>query len=191
MRRLVTSAAAVGALASAAAFGTASASAPPDATEPADGAATTMAMSEPTPSDPAAMAPATIYNEDDEAVAEVVVDGIEVGWLDYGDDDAPEDGNEYVRVTVTVTSMVTDGNFGVNIDHFILQDNHGFIDGADNVRTAAQSEADEDVPGDVELASGESIQMALTFEVDPAVGPQSVFYRPDDDRLVDVADVTV
>jgi Domain of unknown function (DUF4352) len=133
--------------------------------------------------------PATIYDDDGNAVATVTVSGTEMQWTDYAEGDEPDEGNEYVRVTVTVASQKTEDTFGINTDDFILVDLHGKVDGADNVKTAAQSDADEDVTTEADLANGESVELALTFQVDTAVGPQSVFYRPDDDNLVHVIDL--
>ena len=60
---------------------------------------------------------------------------------------------------------------------------------AENVPTAAEAEGDEDITEEADLANGESVDLTLTFEVVSSVGPQSVFYSPEDDRLVDVAEV--
>ena len=175
---------------------------PPSATEPSssDGGAVTdpaatadAAASASVPTGDTMAAPAagevTVYDDEGTEVATIAVSAIEPGWTDYGDDDTPDEGREYVRVTVTVTSLVTEDSFGVAIDHFVLQDAHGFLDTADNVPTAEQAESDEDIVEDADLANGESVELALTFEVDPAIGGQSVFYHPDDDRLVDVTEV--
>ncbi|WP_116997662.1 hypothetical protein [Desertimonas flava] len=200
--------AAVTALAALVPAGAAVASVPPD-TEPVMGTAdsapadTGMATA-PAPSMPAdtsvgsapvgeaAPAPAgavTVFDDEGNEVASIAVGAIEPGWVDYDPDNAPDEGREYLRVTVTVTSMVTEDTFGVAMDDFVLQDAHGFLDTADNVATAAQAENDEEIVEEADLANGESVELALTFEVDPAVGGQSVFYQPDEDRLVDVTEV--
>lgn len=202
---------AVSALAALVPAGAAVASAPPDSgaasdtTPPESGGATTPSddtvgsepmapTSEPAASAPVGSAPAgadesVVYDEDGDAVATIAVVSMESGWTDWGDDDAPEEGKEYVRVVVFVSSTVTDGSFGVSIGDFVLQDAHGFLDEAEHVPTAAQADNDEDVVEEADLANGESVELALTFEVDPSIGAESVFYHPDDDRLVDVAEV--
>lgn len=176
-------------------------SASPDATAPAPATETAGSMpadtstdsapaeSTPAGSDAAPAGTVSVFDDEGNEVATIAVGAIEPGWVDYGPDDAPDEGREYLRVTVSVTSMVTDGTFGVAIDDFVLQDAHGFLDSADNVATAAQAESDEEIVEEADLANGESVEFALTFEVDPAVGGQSVFYQPDDDRLVDVTEV--
>ena len=90
---------------------------------------------------------------------------------------------------VTVDSLITEGTFNINVDDFILQSNNGFVTRAESVPTAAQAEADEDITTDADLANGESVDLELTFEVVSSVGPQSVFYSPEEDRLVDIADI--
>ena len=172
---------------------------PPDSsatTEEVDDAETTAAQpsvgTEAAAADTAAAgdtAPATVYDESGEPVATITVIGTELQWTDYAEGAEPDEGNEYVRVTVDVASTVTEDTFGVSTGDFLLQDEHGFLSNAENVATAAQVEAQEDVVGDADLANGESVQLALTFQVGTDVGPQSVFYRPDDDRLIDIAEV--
>ncbi len=125
-----------------------------------------------------AVEPATIYDESGNRVATVTVTGAELAWTDYEEGNDPESGREYVRVTVSVESLITEGTFGVAIDDFILQDNDGFVTTANNVPTAAQAEADDEITEEADLASGESVELALTFEVNSNVGPQLVFYRP-------------
>ena len=71
------------------------ASAAPTDTMPAETAAI---GTEPTDT-ATAMAPATIYNEDGDAIATVTVSAIEPSWGDYSTDNAPDEGKEYVRAT--------------------------------------------------------------------------------------------
>jgi hypothetical protein len=134
-------------------------------------------------------APATVYDDSGEPVATITVLGAQTAWTDYAEGSEPDEGREYVQVTVDVASTVTEGSFEISVGDFILQDQHGFVTTAESIASAAQSEADEDIVADADLANGESLELALTFQVDAAAGPQSVFYRPDDERLVDVAEV--
>lgn len=183
---------------------------PPDSTPPDTATAETMTTepaetmdttsedsmmpesSEPAQSDPtevAAAEVATIYDDSGNAIAEVTVVGTESAWGDYSEDNDPDAGREYFRMTVSVASLIADGTFNVNVDHFILQDNNGFVTDAENIRTAAEEEADEDITEDADLANGESVELTLTFEVVSSVGPQAVFYSPEDDRLVGIAEI--
>lgn len=173
------------------------ATAPVDTGDTGTAPAGTSAESMPAGTEPAGTADAaatlvTIFNEDRQPVAEVTVAASEPNWSDYGEDDAPDEGRQYYRMTVEVRSLTTDDDeFGISVGDFILQDTHGFVDEADNVRTAAQAEADEDATEDADLASGEAVTLDLTFEHDAAADPHAVFYRVGDpDRLVLVGEAT-
>jgi hypothetical protein len=211
VRRLVTTGVLLAALAPA---GAALATTPPDSTEPESTATAPTGTDESAPmtTQPAGTAPpattadtlaaettvaaadtaaepALIYDDSGNPVASVTLVGVEPAWSEYEEGNDPEAGREYVRVTVLVESLITEGTFGINIDQFILQDNNGFVTTAAAVPTVSQAEGDEEITEEAELANGESVELPLTFEVVSSVGPQSVFYRPDDERLVDVAEL--
>jgi len=201
MRRLVISGAAVAVLAFA---GVANATTePPDSTEA--GADTDTTTSEETMASdtttesgegtavgdtpPGGNVPATIFDEEGNPVATITVIGTQAGWTDYEEGEEPDEGREYVQVVVEVASELTEGTFGISVGDFVLQDEHGFITGAATIRSASQAEADEEIVDEADLANGESLELALTFQVESGVGAQSVFYRPDEDRLVDITEV--
>ncbi len=95
-----------------------------------------------------------------------------------------------MRAVVTVQSEQPSGTFSVATDDFIIQDNNGFVGDADTVPSTEQAAADEDLTSEADLANGESVELELTFQVTANVGGQSIFYRPSDDRLVDIAELT-
>lgn len=139
-----------------------------------------------------AMEPAdvTVYDGDRVAVASVMALDSELAWTGYGEDDAPDEGNQYARVTLLITSERTDDDtFSINVDHFVLQDEHGLLTRGGNVRTAAQVDADQDVPDGTDLATGESIELTVTFQIPATVEPSAVFYLHDD-RLYEILDLT-
>jgi hypothetical protein len=182
---------------------------PPDTTVPGGAAAPPTEPAEVAGTEPAAVAttapegaaaiettaageaaePAVIYDEEGNEVATVTVVGVETGWSDYEEGNEPDEGNEYVRVTVEVESTAAEDSFGISVGDFILQSNTGRVTSAENIRTAAQAEADEEVPEETELATGGTTELTLTFQVASAAGPQSVLYRPDDDTLIDIAEL--
>jgi hypothetical protein len=166
--------------------GAASASAPPD-TSPDETMVAHTAVGD--SSSTLDGVPATIYNDSGEPVAIVTVSGTATDWTDYAEGSEPDEGRAYVRVGVEVASQVLEGSFAVSVGQFILQDQHGFITVAETVESVEQAEADEDIVDQAELLNGESLELTLTFEVAADVGPESVFYRPDDDRLVDIVEV--
>jgi hypothetical protein len=191
VRRLVVTGVALAALVPAAA---ASATTPPEPTDPASSESAAPASAGTVASEGAAEEPAaetaTVYDDSGNAVARIVFGFSEVGFSDYEEGNDPEEGNEYVRIVVTVESLITEGTFNIAIDDFILQSNHGFVTTGENVPTAAQAEAGEDITEEADLANGESVELTVTFQVVASVGPDSVFYRPEDDRLVDVAELS-
>jgi hypothetical protein len=182
--------------------GIASATTPPEPTDPAAPDTTAMAADTAAPTattgdtaasegaateEPAEVA--TVYDDSGNAVATITLLSSETGFSDYEEGNDPEAGSEYVRAVVNVESLITEGTFNVGVGDFILQSNNGFVTTAENVPTAAQAEAGEEITEEADLANTETIELTLTFEVVSSVGPQSIFYRPDDDRLVDVAEV--
>ena len=202
MKRLVVLGAVAAALVPASALAS---TMPPDDTTPATseatateatesttdtGAETTMAASESTMGDDsgASSEAGTIYDDSGNAVAAVTAGEAESAWGEYEEGNDPEAGRQYLRMTVTVESLISDGTFGISVGDFILQDNNGFITTAENVKTADEAEAGDDITEEADLGNGESVELTLTFEVVSSVGPQSVFYRPDDDRMVDIAE---
>ncbi len=136
--------------------------------------------------------PALVYDDSGNPVASIQFHGAETGWSDYPEGEEPDPGNEYVRAMVSVESLITEGTFGIGAGDFILQDNNGFVTDAESIASANQEETDEDITDEADLANGESLDLTLTFQVVSSVGPQSIFYQPDDNDevLVDVADVT-
>ena len=163
----------------------------PDATmAPSDTTMTAASAATGTEATGTAMAPASIYSDDGNVVATVTVSSIDPDWADYDADHAPDAGNAYVRAVVTVQSEQPSGTFSVSTDNFILQDNHGFIGGADTVPSTEQAASGEDLTTKADLANGESVELELTFQVTANVGGQSIFYRPSDDVLVDIAELS-
>lgn len=126
-------------------------------------------------------------DESGNVLATIVVESAEPGWAGFGEGDEPDSGQEYVRVVVTVTSERARDNFSAQVDDFILQDADGFVYDAQSVKTAEESDGDVEVTTEADLANGESVELALTFETVAGVQPLRVFYQPDDNRLVDVA----
>ena len=56
--------------------------------------------------------------------------------------------------------------------------------------SAEQAASEEDITSEADLANGESVDLELTFQVTANVGGQSIFYRPSDDVLVDIAELS-
>jgi hypothetical protein len=130
----------------------------------------------------------TIYNDDRNPVATVTVGATEVGWTGYGEDDAPDEGNEYLRMTVTVANA-GDDEFSVSVGDFVLQDGQGRLDSGDGVQSAEEEASETDPTTEADIQASESVDLTITFQYSAAAGPQSVFYRQGEDWLVDIAEV--
>jgi hypothetical protein len=192
MRRLVV----IGALLAALAPAAASASSPTEPPDQATRETTEVGAATPPPGDSVAtdevVQPALVYDDSGNAVASIRFRGAETGWSGYPEGEEPDPGNEYVRAMIAVESLVTEGTFGIGAGDFILQNNNGFLTDAESIASANQEETDEDITDEADLANGESLDLTLTFQVVSSVGPQSIFYQPDDNDeiLVDVAEVS-
>ncbi|CAN5689535.1 hypothetical protein BH24ACT5_BH24ACT5_08900 [soil metagenome] len=170
--------------------GAAVASVPPSLPEPpADSVSVPeVSMAPPDTSDVADEGTGVHYvDESGDVLATIVVESAEPTWTGFAEGDEPDSGKEYLRVVVTVQSEGARDTFSINVDDFILQDVDGFLYDAQSIKTAEESEADADVTTEADLANGESVELALTFEAVAGVNPLRVFYQPSDDRLVDVA----
>lgn len=131
-----------------------------------------------------------VYDDDNNLVATITLDSAEVNWMGYKEDEGPDDDQQYVRVMVTVTSTVTDGTFDVNVDDFIMQDVFGRVDVGESKESTDDVAASIDVTSEAKLANGESVELPIVFAIGSDSAPQSVYYRPDEDKLVTVGDVT-
>ena len=115
---------------------------------------------------------------------------VEPAWAGFAEGDEPESGHEYLRITILVESRSPRGLFAVDEDDFVLQDVDGFVTSSDIVPTAEQTAGSQEPVEEAELAEGESVELALTFEMVSGVAPQALFFMPDFDRLVTVTDLS-
>ena len=159
----------------------------------------------------AAAAGVTVFGENGNPEATITLIDAVSNWSGYAEADAPEGGKEYLRIEVRIQSMRAEEDFSVNVDDFVLQNIFGFLTTAQNIRTAEQVEDDAveddavedqvvedqvvedqvvedvvEVPDGADLGPGESIDLALTFEVNQGVPPDTLLFRPSDDQIVDV-----
>ena len=91
-----------------------------------------------------------------------------------------------LRITVLVESRSPRGLFAVADDDFLVQDVDGFVTTGEVIQTAEQAAAEQEAITEVELAEGESTELALSFEIVSGVAPQALFFAPESGRLVTV-----
>lgn len=162
---------------------------PPDSTVPAESDAPAGTAAASAEIEPAGGSAVVVVDENGGELAAITAPTVEPAWTGFGEDDEPQSGFEYLRVTVVVESRSPRGLFEVDDSDFILQDADGFITAADVVPTAEQDASDQDPVSDAELAEGETVELALTFEIVSGVAPTAVFYTPAIDRLVTVLEL--
>lgn len=126
------------------------------------------------------------------SIAVFRVTSVERDWSDHSEWYAPQSGNEYVRIAVSVDSQIGRGSFTVEPFFFLLQDMDGFIAQASVVPTEEQDASGTFDPFAemLDLAGGESGEMVLTFEVLDGVDLQALYFSTDLwTRLVTVAEL--
>lgn len=108
-------------------------------------------------------APATYFTERGDAIATLTIVDIERGWQEFRENDAPKPGIEYLAVTFEISSLASSG---VNIEprDFLMVDGLGLTESNSRVRTDDES-ATELLDGKTTVASGESSEFTLVFEV--------------------------
>ena len=140
------------------------------------------------PTDPGAGArqPVTVVDETGSPIGTITITNVEQAWAGFGEYDKPASGSEYLRVTVMVESKLPRGLLAVEVSDFKLQDADGFLFGADSVRTADEVANDTEAVRAVELSSGQTAEITLTFEAVSGIQPTAIFYQPGYDRLITI-----
>jgi hypothetical protein len=120
-------------------------------------------------------------DETGNTIAVFTVTSVERGWSDHSEWYAPQSGNEYVRIAVSVDSQIGRGTFTVEPFSFLLQDVDGFISQANVVPTEEEeaSGAYDPFSEMFDLAGGESGEIVLTFEVLDGVDLQALYFSTD------------
>ena len=126
--------------------------------------------------------PATYFAANGSEVATITVTGVERGWQDYAEYYEPDPGVEYVAVTFEIES-VSSSNLVVESYDFSLLD----AKGVNNSRSYV--EAAEDAPvqimeDDVAVASGESVEMTVVFELFEGTELGYFMWQPDSGIIV-------
>lgn len=136
--------------------------------------------------DPAIGDTVTYIDESGNPMATVTIENVERGWQDFGEYDEPDAGQEYVAMTVTVTSEVGRGSLEVSDYDFSLQDSDGFLWGTAYVEAADGVEVTP-LEEDLNLASGDSATFLVVFQVLEGQQLTHAFWQPDSGRLLTLA----
>lgn len=107
--------------------------------------------------------PAVLFSERGDTIATLTVTDVERAWQDYGEFYEPAAGKEFVAVTFEV-SMESRGSILVSGYTFTLLDGYGYMNTSTYVEAAETSDAPV-LLEDVDVASGETVEFVVVFEV--------------------------
>jgi hypothetical protein len=109
-------------------------------------------------------------------------------WDEFGEYYAPDSGTEYVAFVIEVTHLGSRGDLIVRADDFRLQDVDGFLYSRAWVDSGSGAEY---VPSDPEIgiAPGETAEIIVVYQVLSGVDLSAVFWQPDYQRLITLADL--
>jgi elongation factor P hydroxylase len=127
-------------------------------------------------------APATYFAANGSEVATVKVVGVERGWQDFGEYYEPDAGVEYIAVTFEIEA-VSRGNVPVESYDFSMLDAFGFNNSSSFLEAAEDSEV-QLLEEDTSLASGESGEFTLVFEVFEGTELGFFMWQPDSGVIV-------
>ena len=147
----------------------------------------------PTP-DPATavdMPAVDFIDESGNPLATFTVTHVERDWQTSEQFFAPQPGNEYVRVTVSVESRVARGSTTIDPYQFLLQDVDGFVSQAVVIPSQEALESGDfaAMSGILDLPGGETGQISLVFEMLKGAELEAIYYTPDTyTRLLTIAE---
>jgi hypothetical protein len=127
-------------------------------------------------------APATYFSDRGAPVTTITVLDVERGWQDYGEFYEPDPGIEYVAVTFGVENL-SRGNIIVEPYDFSMLD--GF--GRNNSRSFVSVDEGSDAAifeDDTAIASGESVELTIVFEVFEETEISYFMWQPDSGIIV-------
>ena len=114
---------------------------------------------------------------------EVILD-----WDGFSEYYVPSPGNQYIAIVVEVTNFGSRGSMIVRADDFRLQDVDGFFYSRS---WADAAEGSELIPSESEIgiSSGDTEEIVLIYEVLSGVQLSHLFWQPDYERLLTIADL--
>lgn len=127
-------------------------------------------------------------SESGSEVARLRATEVILNWTDYSEYYVPSPGSQYVAIVVEVTNFGSRGNLIVRADDFRLQDVDGFFYSRS---WSDASETSELLPSESEIGvgSGETEEVVLVYEVLTGVELSHLFWQPDYERLLTIANL--
>ncbi len=121
-------------------------------------------------------------------VAQLRASEVIMEWEDFSEYYVPSPGSQYVVIVVEITNLGSRGNMIVRADDFRLQDVDGFFYSRS---WADASETSELIPAESEIgiAPGATEDVVLVYEVLSGVELSHLFWQPEYERLLTIADL--
>jgi hypothetical protein len=153
---------------------------------PSSDQAVTVAALHPTPA-PAPGQPASIAGPSGKEIEQVTVSDLTDPFQDYDPNSAPERGNHFVALTLTVKNT-SPRPMAVDPSAVFLLDSEGFLYRSGNVYRANEA-SPPDLQYQDALAPGAETSGFVGFQVLNGSHPVAVVYRPGNDRFITLAEV--
>ncbi len=130
----------------------------------------------------------TFITESGSKTAELTLSDVIVPWDEYSQYYEPDPGTHYVAFVIEITNFGTRGNLVVRADDFRVQDVDGFF------YSRSTSDAADDatlVPtrSEIAIGPGEMGEMIVVYPVLDGVELSHLFWQPDFDRLLTIANL--
>ncbi|HEU0163567.1 MAG TPA: hypothetical protein VFQ54_00910 [Thermomicrobiales bacterium] len=159
-------------------------------------ASRTLAIAAATPGTPVAQTSANpkvgdavdYINESGGVIATLTVSKVVQPWDEYGDYYAPDPGSEYVAFAIDIEHFGTRGDLLISPDDFYLQDVDGFLlsrswsAGADDAKLKPTTDP-------IAISPGKTTEVVIVFEVLQGVDLSDLYWQPDFDRLITLANL--
>jgi hypothetical protein len=125
---------------------------------------------------------------DGKEIAKVTVEDFTDPFEDYDPSSAPERGDRFVSIHVTIDNTGT-RSLDYSTSDYLLQDDQGFLYGSTFItRDESTEKKDPDLESDT-LAAGDTVSGFLAFEVLTDANLVRLYYSPESSRLITLADL--
>jgi len=130
----------------------------------------------------------SFVSESGSEVARLRATEVILNWEEFSEYYVPHPGSQYVAIIVEVTNYGSRGSLIVRADDFRLQDVDGFFYSRS---WADAAEGSQLIPSESEIgvASGETEELVLIYEVLTGVELGHLFWQPEYERLLTVANM--
>ncbi len=130
----------------------------------------------------------SFVSESGSEIARLRATEVILNWDEFSEYYVPHPGSQYVAIMVEVTNLGSRGSLIVRADDFRLQDVDGFFYSRS---WADAAEGSELIPSESEVgvASNETAELVLIYEVLTGVELGHLFWQPEYERLLTIADM--